>query len=193
MEEIKDSVKNKVISQWVREYGDELYSWAFHKTSEEAVAQDIVQETFISAFQHFDSYKKTSSPKTWLFSILKNKIVDYYRYKARNLTPQSLAHSIDETSQWFDDDNRWKKEHQPEPWDTSETLLDNSEFEDTLNNCMGKLPSPWLACLQLKYLSEKDSTDICQQLNITASNLWQILHRAKMHLRNCLERNWFKA
>ena len=186
--------RNKLLTNWVREYSDELFSWVLHKTSDETIAEDIIQETFVSAFQHFDSFREASSPKTWLFSILKNKIIDYYRQKSRNITGQNLAAIEDETAHWFDGDNRWKKEFRPEVWDLeNENLLDNPEFESVLGNCIGKLPIAWSSCMQLKYLSEKDTADICQQLNITASNLWQILHRAKLHLRNCLERNWFKV
>lgn len=193
MNVVENSNKHSVVTQWVRLHGDDLFAWALHKTSDEVTAQDLVQETFISAFQHFDTFQKASSPKTWLFSILKNKIIDHYRRKARNVAAQNLTHTEDLTAQWFDSDNRWKKEHRPEPWSTNENLLDDPEFGALLNVCIGKLPVTWSACVQLKYLSEKDSTAICQQLNITATNLWQILHRAKLHLRNCLEKKWFKA
>jgi len=191
MDVIVNPNKHKVIAQWVGEYSDALYSWTAHKISDDALAQDLVQDTFISAFQNFDAFQKASSPKTWLFSILKNKIIDQYRQRARTISTQNPA--TYETDQWFDADSRWKEEFKPEPWDTDESLLDNPEFEIALGGCMGKLPVSWSACVQLKYLSEKDSNEICQELSITASNLWQILHRAKLHLRNCLERSWFKA
>jgi RNA polymerase sigma-70 factor (ECF subfamily) len=185
--------KYRKISSWVTQYGNELYGWASFKVTDESVAEDLVQETFISAFQHFDNFKGTSSPKTWLFSILRNKIVDHYRKKAKSSILMD-ASTEDTTMQWFDDNHRWKKEFRPKAWDSEgENLLDDPEFESTLSNCIGKLPAVWSSCVQLKYLSEKDSVAICQELNITASNLWQILHRAKLHLRNCLEKNWFKA
>jgi RNA polymerase sigma factor (sigma-70 family) len=68
------SEKHKMISDYVYRYGDRLYSWAFCRTSNEAVAADLVQDTFVSAFEHFDKFRGASSPKTWLFSILKNKV-----------------------------------------------------------------------------------------------------------------------
>lgn len=192
MDGIGNPDKHRVIAQWVREYSDALYSWTARKIPDDALAQDLVQETFISAFQNFDSFQKASSPKTWLFSILKNKIIDHYRQSAKTIS-RNAATSKNDTDQWFDGDSRWKEEFKPDPWDTDESLLDNPEFEIVLSSCMGKLPVSWSACIQLKYLSEKDSNEICQELSITASNLWQILHRAKLHLRNCLERSWFKA
>jgi RNA polymerase sigma-70 factor (ECF subfamily) len=193
MDDIENPDKHRVIAQWVREYSDALYSWTVYKISDDALAQDLIQETFISAFQNFDAFQKASSTKTWLFSILRNKIIDHYRQKARTVLVQNQTTGKDEPDQWFDTDSRWKEEFRPEPWDTDENLLDNPEFEIALSGCIGKLPVSWSACVQLKYISEKDSNEICQELSITASNLWQILHRAKLHLRNCLERSWFKA
>ncbi len=184
--------KHRVFTQWVNLFGDALYSWAFHKISDEALAQDLVQETFVAAYQNLANFKEASSPKTWLFGILKNKIIDHYRFRAKR---QSISmDSFDEPTGWFDENDQWKKENRPQPWSTAdEHLLDNPEFEIILGHCLGNLPLSWSACVQLKYLGEKETEEICQHLNITASNLWQILHRAKLHLRNCLEKNWFKA
>ncbi len=184
--------RHKIFTQWVNQYGDALYSWAIHKTNDESIAQDLVQETFAGAYQNLDGFNKTSSPETWLFGILRNKIVDHYRQSAKANT--SSLHALDDTSLWFDEDDRWKKEYRPEPWEGSEvSLLDDPEFDSIFTHCVDELPVSWSTCIRLKYLGEKQTEEICQELEITATNLWQILHRAKLHLRNCLERNWFKA
>jgi len=181
--------KQREIALWVNQYGDTLYSWAFYNTSNEAISQDLVQETFIAAFQNIKNFKRNSSPKTWLFSILKNKIIDHFRQVAKNEIDR-----LDENDPWFEANGHWKHEFRPVPWEnTGVDLLDDPEFLKALSSCMSKLPDAWNACVQLKYLGEKDSAEICQQLNISASNLWQILHRAKLRLRNCLEINWFKS
>lgn len=187
--EIKTTPGNKEISLWVTEYGDTLYSWAVHNTADGEVAQDLVQETFLSALQNINGFKGEGSPKTWLFSILKNKMLDYFRQTARRKI-ESLDQSVDS----FDQDGRWRKEFRPHEWsETEKHLLDKPEFNKVLSHCINNLPEGWSACIHLKYLSEKDSEEICQQLHITTSNLWQILHRAKLSLRNCLEKNWFKS
>lgn len=184
--------KQKRISNWVKDHGDMLYSWAYYKTSNEAIAKDLIQETFLSAFQSLASFKNGSSPKTWLFSILKNKVIDHYR-KAAMSSPSPIDDS-DDKAEWFDSYGNWKKEYRPEHWlMPDENILDNPAFNAILSRCLGKLPSVWSACVQLKYLGEKETEDICQQLEITSSNLWQILHRAKLQLRHCLEKNWFKS
>ena len=75
--------KNEVITEWVRLYADPMYDWARFKVSDESVARDLVQDTFLAATIGYDSYSASSSVKTWLFQILNNKIVDYYRSRKR--------------------------------------------------------------------------------------------------------------
>lgn len=181
----------KLMSQWVNDFGDALYSWAYFKISDEAVARDLVQDTFFSAYQNLGNFRTASSPKTWLFSIMKNKVVDHFRKASKNI---SLSNDTkDETDIWFGEDDNWKQEYRPGPWVADDSsLLDNPAFNKILSVCMEKLPSTWMACVQMRYLGEKETDDICQQLNITSSNLWQMLHRSKLQLRHCLEENWFK-
>lgn len=180
------------------EYGDELYSWAYYRTSYKEVAEDLVQDTFLSAFQHINRFEGKSSPKTWLFSILNNKIIDYHRKNVRDIVkPESAVFGESGFSileLLFEKDGHWKKNLQPLDWkETESSLLDNAEFTIALKGCMNRLPVVWHSALQLKYLEEKEGTEICQELGISPSNFWQILHRAKMQLRQCLEKQWFKC
>ncbi|MBS1508518.1 MAG: sigma-70 family RNA polymerase sigma factor [Bacteroidetes bacterium] len=185
------SIEDAKISDWVHQYGDQLYRWAVQQLRDEASAQDLVQETFISAFQNFGKFKGESSAKTWLFSILKNKLTDHYR-KISRLKLESLDTHDDTLFDPFDDGGNWKNNFIPKDWiNAEEHLLDNPDFENVFVHCQEALPDLWSSCVKLKYLSKNESEEICQQLNISASNLWQILHRAKLQLRNCLEKNWF--
>jgi RNA polymerase sigma-70 factor (TIGR02943 family) len=184
---------NETISQWVNEYADEMFRYTYSKVSKQEVAEDIVQNTFLAACQSFSNFRKESSAKTWLFSILKNKIIDYYRsaYKrTETLNYQDKENAFE--AYFFSEDDHWKNENEPRVWNSDEHLLDNADFNFTLNNCIEKLPSKWSLAIQLKYIDDKDSSDICKDLEITSSNYWQILHRAKLQLRECLEKNWFK-
>lgn len=177
------------IKFWVELYSDSMYSWALHKTSSKETAEDLVQETFMVAVQSFDKFEGKSDPKTWLIAILNNKIKDHYRNSVRK--PTIADNSIFE--KLFDNHHKWKAGERPQEWKEEEGhLLDNSDFQKTLGTCMQKLPKNWLSVIQLKYLEEKNSELICQDLEITTTNLWQILHRAKLQLRKCLELNWFK-
>jgi RNA polymerase sigma-70 factor (ECF subfamily) len=166
-----------------------MYSWALHKTSSKETAEDLVQETFLAAVQSFDRFIGDSNPKTWLFSILNNKINDHYRNNYRKPTVDGNA--IFEMP--FDSDDKWKSDQRPQQWaEDTEHILDNVEFQKTLQNCMEKLPGNWYSAIQLKFMEEKNGEQICQELGITNTNFWQILHRAKLHLRKCIELNWFK-
>lgn len=191
------SDRQKTLAGWVNEFGDELYSWACHKIADEAQAADLVQDSFLAAFQSFDKFQEKSTAKTWLFTILNNKITDHYRKAARTrmVGLESINDSdSDLQDQLFDQYGQWKKHAKPQDWHHEESnLLDNPEFGTMLQSCMGKLPTQWYLCMQMKYISGKEGEIICQELSITPSNFWQILHRAKLHLRKCLETSWFNT
>lgn len=177
------------LSQWVELYTNDMYSWALHKVSDEALAQDLVQDTFLVAAEKSESFKGESSAKTWLFSILNHKIIDVYRKKVR----QPVQAENQFLSVFFDSSEGWKQEKQPLDWDDDEEhLLDNVDFRKVLKKCMDALPEKWNTCMKLKYLSELSGESICQELDIAPTNLWQIVHRAKLQLRECIENKWFK-
>lgn len=178
-----------VTTKWVEQYSDNLFSWAYHKTSNKEVAEDLVQETFLAAYRSFDKFNWESNPKTWLLSILKNKINDYYRDQYKNpITAQDGIYNV-----LFDETGHWRKSEEPTHWSNADEkhLLDNIDFRQELLNCLDRLPNNWFAAINLKFLQEKKGKEICQELGITNTNFWQILHRAKLQLRKCLEINWF--
>ncbi|TAL70459.1 MAG: sigma-70 family RNA polymerase sigma factor [Bacteroidetes bacterium] len=193
----QENKRTEIISSWVKLFSDELFSWAIYKTSDRETAEDLVQETFMAAYQSYDSFIGNSSPKTWLISILNNKINDYHRKRFRS-TYKIESHFLKENDNnfydyFFDDDDKWKDERKPGVWSNSdEILLDDTEFNDVLHKCIEKLPPNCFSVIQLKYINEQEGKDICKELGISPSNYWQILHRAKLQLRECLENNWFK-
>lgn len=178
--------KNDMVS-WVKMYTKDMFAYAFGKVNQKEIAEDLVQDTFLSAYQSYKNFKAKSSVKTWLFSILKHKITDYYRLKYKQDT-EVFSEIIEK---FFDKNGRWKPGYKPTIWRDEKELLDNLEFSKALNNCFDKLPQKWSAAIQLKFLEEDDSKAICSKLEITTSNFWQIIHRAKLQLRNCLQINWF--
>ena len=176
------------LSQWVEEFTSDLYSWAYYKVSDTEIAKDFVQDTFLAAAEKIKDFKGESSPKTWLFSILNHKIIDHYRKKTKS--PVTIDNQFFST--FFDEDGGWKQEKRPKEWhEEEEHLLDDNEFLKILKKCMDALPENWNACVKLKYLSEKKGEDICQELDISPTNFWQIIHRAKVQLRECVDNNWF--
>lgn len=187
--------RSQIISSWVNLYGDDLYSWASHKVSDDELAQDLIQETYLSAFQSYDTFQGKSNPKTWLFSILNNKIIDHYRRSARSavrldLDEERRAVEISDSS--FGIDGQWVNRSIHTMWNAEPNLLDNAEFNGVMTKCMDDLPDTWRMTVDAKYILEKDSQEICQELDISPSNYWQVLHRAKLMLKKCIELHWFQ-
>lgn len=181
---------------WVDKYGDDLFSWSYHRTGKRVVAEDLVQETFLSALKARKDFKGESSEKTWLFAILKNKITDHFRkaFMKYKIGERAMQHGHREESvlnRIFDKYGNWNKSERPKNWHKDEYhLLDDEEFKSILKYCMDLLPDKWMATLTLRFLQEKKTSEICKDLNITPSNLWVIMHRAKLQLRACIEENF---
>lgn len=181
------------IINWFNTYSDDLFRWAYHKTSSKEVSEDLVQETFLSAVKGFDGFKKDSQPKTWLFAILNNKIIDFYRKKAKSINlngKHTEQKFINQTDSFFDSDQRWTLNREAILWEEETHILDDPEFKNVLNSCMGELPKNWKFAITGKYLMNKSSGLICQELKVTPSNYWQIVHRAKLMLKKCIDLNW---
>ena len=182
---------------WVELYSDRMYAWALHKAGKPEIAEDLVQDTFLIAFHSFSKFEGKSEPLTWLYGILNNRIGDHFRkqfkesFVADRTGSSGAGSSLMETL--FDESGSWRVEERPVAWAEEDThLLDNPEFTSALQSCLEGLPDNWLASVRLKYLDGKKGEIICQELGIAPTNFWQILHRAKMQLRKCLELHWFK-
>jgi RNA polymerase sigma-70 factor (TIGR02943 family) len=177
------------VKEWVNDYADYLYRYALCRVSDEESARELVQETFLAALESLHSFEQRSTMQTWLTSILRNKIADEYRRKAKT----KPLHTENGKEDFFEENGFWKEAYQPKPFGLeADTALHNKEFDNILKKCLKKLPSLWNAVFTLKLLDEEKTTAICNKLQITASNYWVIIHRAKLNLRDCLQKTWFK-
>lgn len=165
------------------------------KVSSIEAAEDLVQETFVSAIKAKDSFKSDSSEKTWLVAILKNKIIDYYRKKdvLRNTSEYLNETADDFNKHFFEKQNgHWLKEAAPHTWqESADAAMNQMEFDKVLLGCVEKMPAKLIPIFIAKFLDEEDSETICKVHNISSSNYWVIIHRAKVLIRSCLEKNWF--
>ena len=179
-------------STWVDEHGDVLYRFALLRVRDPHVAEDLVQETFISALEGLGKFKGVSSIQTWLVGILKHKIVDYFRKSSREVASTDLI-ALEEKG---DDEtfNRWGQWRRPPgKWeDSPDNLLEDKEFWGVFMKCLDGLPQALRRAFALREIDGFKTDEICKILEITATNLWVILHRARGKLRNCLDDNWFK-
>lgn len=191
--------KNETISLWVKEYLDELINYTYFKTSDQIAAENIVQDTFEAVIKGFDNFEQKSSPKTWIYGILKNKIRDFY--KSKNISNKFINLDFSDSDgdedildKFFDENGKWKNNQKPQTWhfEEEQNLLDNHDFQKIMIECIEYLPDKWKECIKLKYLVQSKGKEICNILEINQTNYWQMLHRAKLQLRDCLDNNWFK-
>lgn len=188
-----ETEKQAIVKNWVLEYSDFLYTRALNRTSSIETAEDLVQETFIAAFASFDSFQNNSHAKTWLTSILNNKIIDHYRKRSnrhQSLDQLEEEKALQITDSLFDINGKWNMTEQNAIWEDEKHLLDDEDFNAAMKLCMDDLPVQWRIAISSKYLLEKETAEICQELGLSTSNYWQIMHRAKLLLKKCIEMHW---
>lgn len=174
---------------WVNLYADYLFNYTIKRVDDHEIAKDIIQETFYSALKSAPNFKGLASERTWLISILKRKIIDYYR-KVNSIKGKSEIRV--NFHQSGEKEGDWLEERVPAKWDSSSDYkLEQEELSQTINNCINKLPEKYAMVFKMKTIQQMDTEDICKELDITASNLWVIIHRARTQLRDCMEINWF--
>ena len=175
--------------KWIDEYADELFRYSLTRVGDSHFAEDIVQETFLSAWRSRETYKGEASEKNWLYAICKNKIIDHFR---KHSTRPEITSSHEE-DYYFDDADHWRKDPAPKNWGVNyHQPIESREFYSVLQKCKNKLKEIQQKVFVLKYMEEMDSEEICKELDITTSNYWVLIHRCKLSLRNCLEKNWLK-
>lgn len=176
---------------WVNEYSETLFKFAVARVGDAETAKDLVQDTFLSALTNLQSFKGEVSEKNWLFIILKNKIIDYYKLKSRKLLVDLEEH-LKEKQDFFDEDGNWSENAKPLDWGVNyESKIEIKDFYKVLEECKKKLVEIQNAVFTLKYMDDMDSDEICKELEITSSYYWVLIHRAKLQLRACMESNWF--
>ncbi len=173
---------------WLNEHGDYLYRFALARLRDPHQAEDVVQETFIAAIKS-PNFAEQSSPRTWLTGILKHKIIDVIRKSVREVAASNLMNDEDgNMDDFFDDTGHWADK--PQAWDMPDNALEQKQFLAVLQTCMDKLPKKLAALFMLRDVQETDNEEICKELNITTTNAWVMLYRARMGIRKCLEINW---
>lgn len=180
---------------WLKSYGDYLFSYCMLRVNHRETSEDLVQETLISAFKARDTFRGDSSEATWLVTILKNKIIDHYRKKDVLKDAEDYLSSTDRdfSKNFFDPENgHWLREASPQAWDLAADFnIEQAEFNEVLQACVHKMPPKLVPVFIAKFFDDEDSETICKVHNISPSNYWVIIHRAKVLIRACLEKRWF--
>jgi len=158
------------------------------------LAEDAVQEALVGALRNAASFGGRAAFKTWIFAILKNKIADTLRYKQRMVNSSSLQREEDEDadfSELFDRKGFWQPDERPVAWGNPEASLREGQFWQVFEACLEGLPPKQARVFMMREFIELDADEICAELKLTSSNLYVLLHRSRLRLRECIENKWY--
>lgn len=178
---------------WLRAHGDALFRYALVRTGRRDVAEDLVQDTLLAAWRGRGGFRAASGERTWLFGIMKHKIDDHFRSVARCAgvqPPPGDETALDEEGLQFDENGSWRT--RPGAWGGDPLgQVEVEQFWQELHRCVEALPERLREGFILRELSELESRQICEVLEVSENNLYVMLHRARLRLRACLEHAWF--
>lgn len=182
--------RRKDFSKWVRSYTGDMLRFTQARVKGIEVAEELVQLTFVSAWENLDRFAGDSAPRTWLFAILKHKLADHYRRayrEAKALSGNALEHDH-QNDEFFAPDGHWQEGKWPtlDP-DIFSEKEPHEKLDRALRHCLDALPMNLRTAVEMKYLMDHESEAIQASLGISATNYWQQLHRAKVRLRHCIE------
>jgi RNA polymerase sigma-70 factor (TIGR02943 family) len=179
-------------AQQVESLRPQLMRYARSQLRNEAWAEDAVSDTLLAALEKPQGFAGASALKTWLVGILKHKLIDQLRRHAREATVLDSEDGEDLDALLFDETGHWR--NTPVDWgDQPEALFGQRQFLAVLDACVEKLPGVQGRVFMMREWLELDSEEICKELAISTTNLWVLLHRARLRLRECLQLNWFGA
>lgn len=175
---------------WLEEYGDYLFSYAMLKVKDNHLAEDLVQETFLAAITAANSFSSQSSIRTWLTGILKHKISDHFRRQGREVMIDDLVNQ-DETDSldiFFKENGGWI--NKPDAFPSPEAALQQQEFWKIFQHCLAGLKPKQAEVFLAKEIHGMSNADICNDFTLSSTNVWVLMHRARLSLSNCLKINW---
>jgi RNA polymerase sigma-70 factor (ECF subfamily) len=174
---------------WVEAHGDYLFNFAIGQVRDASVAEDVVQDTFLAAFKACDRFAGQSSERTWLVGILRHKICDHLRRTCRERAARADVPPSTADDEGSDHAVMWLHDMAAE-CQSPRRRLELEEFRANLELAIGKLPPRVAQVFQLYEIEERPNSEVCRRLNISESNLWVMLHRARKQLRGHLAAWW---
>jgi len=155
-----------------------------------AAAEDVVQEALLAAMEGAERFKGEAAFSTWVFAILKNKIIDEMRCARRTKDDIDAEDALDDAlSALFDQRDHWVD--MPPAWGDPEASLEQKRFWEVMDTCLTQLPKSPARVFTMREFLGLETEEICKELAISSSNCWVLLHRARLALRECLNVRWF--
>ncbi len=171
---------------WVDLHGDTLFRYALSRLRDPDAAEEVVQETFVAALHAVDQYSGAGAEGAWLLGILKRKIIDCVRRRNRPDASLGTEAGEDPTETLFDKKGNWRLDPRI-AGRRPEALLEREEFWLVFRGCLDGLPQRQADVFSLREVEDLSSESICKELQITPSNLWVLLHRARLRLMSCMK------
>jgi RNA polymerase sigma-70 factor (ECF subfamily) len=169
-----------------------LFAFAMVRLRDPDLADDAVQETLVAAWRAADRFEQRCTLRTWLVTILINKIADLKARQGREIPVEEIVESSgDDDDPWFDETGRWQPEAMPHPWSSPEKAVEQREFWGVFERCLQAMPPRIGEVFVLREVLGESIEDICKALDISASNCSVMLFRARASLRSCLQQKWF--
>ena len=168
----------------------QLLRFARTQLRNDAWAEDAVSDTLLAALEKPGSFGGQSQLKTWLVGVLKHKVIDQLRRHTREATVLTTEDGEDLDESLFEArGGHWRE--QPKDWGSPEAACGQRQFFEVLEACVDHLPATQGRVFMMREWLELDTDEICKELQITSTNLWVLLHRARLRLRECLQTRWF--
>lgn len=164
---------------------------AVSRLRDDQAAEDVVQDAMAAALDKLQTFKAQSQLRTWVTGILLHKVTDTFRAAARERTMRVLPLQADAEDPDFDLEGAWRAPSAA--WCDPELALDTRRFRAAFEAALGELPESQARAFMLREVQGLESGAICSQLGVSESNLWVLLHRARLALRRSLDRDWFAA
>lgn len=181
---------------FMSELRQQMLKFATLQLQDASLAEDAVQEAFIGALKNQQTFGRRSAFKTWVFAILKHKIVDVIRNNQRLVPSSSVQHDDDDQpdlevwDQQFDDRGYWHLSERPTAWQQPSESAANDQFWKVFEACLEGLPGQYSRAYMMREFIGLSTDEICQQLETSVNSLNVLLYRARSKLRKCLQANW---
>jgi len=171
----------------------DMLKFARLQLRDDTTAEDAVQEALAAALSNQKSFGNRAQLKTWVFAILKNKIVDIIRERIRSPGTTIAVDEIPEDAydDLFNDGGHWQDDTRPSSWGDPESSFSSQQFWRVFEICLTRLPENTARVFMMREMLGFDTEEICKELAISPTNCWVVLHRARMGLRLCLDERWF--
>lgn len=181
-------------AEFLEELRQQMQKFATLQLGDSHQAEDAVQEALIGALRNARTFGRRAALKTWVFAILKNKIADLLRQRRRYLDTDPASpddEGPDRSDELFNRRGHWSGDGQPVHWESPEAAVHNQHFWRVFDACLNNLPGRQARVFMMREFIELETHEICTAVDISVSNLNVTLHRARLRLRNCLEKRWF--